>query len=230
MSRDAAPDWLGAGIWPLADAAGMRALDRHSIETLGLPGELPMEGAGRAVAEVVLAERPEGGAVLVVCGGGNNGGDGLVVARVLHGLGVPVRVALLADGRSLRGDAAANARRAREAGVAFEPARWRAPARGVLVDALFGTGLSRDVRGAKAAAIRRINAARERSGGALRVVAVDLPSGLCADTGQELGAAVQADATVTMGLPKLGLALEPGRSRAGRITVARIGIADAAPG
>ncbi len=230
MSPDAAPDWLGAGIWPLADAAGMRALDRHSIETLGVPGELLMESAGRAVAEVVLAERPEGGTVLVVCGGGNNGGDGLVVARLLHGLGVPVRAALLADGRSLRGDAAANARRAREAGVPFEPARWRAPACGVLVDALFGTGLSREVRGAKAAAIRRINAARERSAGALRVVAVDLPSGLCADSGQELGAAVQADATVTVGLPKLGLALEPGRSRAGRITVARIGIADAAPG
>lgn len=208
----------------------MRALDQHTIETLGVPGELLMESAGRAVAEAALALRDATAPISVLCGAGNNGGDGLVAARHLHLLGVPVRVSLLAPGSRLRGDAAANWRRARDAGVAFETSRWRAPAGGVVVDAIFGTGLTRDVAGPSAEAIRRLNAARATRGGALRVLAVDLPSGLCADTGQERGACVQADVTVTLGLPKLGLALEPGRSRAGRIQVARIGISDEAPG
>ncbi len=213
-------------VWPLVDAAGMRALDRHTIETLGVPGELLMESAGRAVAEAVLALRPALGEVLVVCGSGSNGGDGLVAARHLHGLGVPVRVALVAPEARLAGDAAANLRRAKAAGVPIGGPRLRPPEGGVLVDAIFGTGLSRAVAGAEAAAIRRLRAAR----GSSRIVAVDLPSGLDADTGQELGVAVHADVTVTLGLAKLGLTLEPGRQLAGRIVVARIGIADAAPG
>jgi NAD(P)H-hydrate epimerase len=213
-------------VWPLVGAAGMRALDRHTIETLGVPGELLMESAGRAVAEAVLALRPARGAVLVACGPGNNGGDGLVAARHLHALGVPVQAVLVAPGAELSSDAAANLARARSAGVPLGGPRFAAPEGGVVVDAIFGTGLAREVTGPAAAAIRRIRDAR----GAARVVAVDLPSGLDADTGQPLGVAVQADVTVTLGLPKLGLALEPGRSLAGRIVVARIGIADAAPG
>ena len=100
-------------IWPLVGAETMRALDRHTIETLGVPSELLMESAGRAAAEIVLEELPAEGEVLVVCGMGNNGGDGFVVARHLHLLGVPVRLALLGEPRRLRQDAAANARRAR---------------------------------------------------------------------------------------------------------------------
>ena len=82
------------GVWQLVTAAEMRALDRHTIETLGVPGELLMESAGRAVAESVLEWREPGSEVVAVCGTGNNGGDGLVAARHLHLLGVPVRVAL----------------------------------------------------------------------------------------------------------------------------------------
>jgi hydroxyethylthiazole kinase-like uncharacterized protein yjeF len=220
------------GIWTLVGSAAMRALDAHTIETLGVPGDLLMESAGRAVAQAVLAELAgrAPAEVLVVCGAGNNGGDGLVVARHLHLLNVPVRAALLTDPRGLRGDAAANLKRARSAGVSVESGRWRAPTEGVIVDAIFGTGLARDVEGPAATTIRRINAARQARGAGLRVVAVDLPSGLCADTGRVLGVAVRADATVCMGLPKLGLALEPGRELAGRVWVARIGIADEAPG
>lgn len=216
------------GVWPLVGAATMRALDRHTIETIGVPGALLMESAGRAVAEVALAERAAagGGVVLVVCGAGNNGGDGLVTARHLALLGVPVRVALVADPRKLAADAAANLARARAAGVRIETGSVRTTGAVVIVDALFGTGLARVVTGAPAAAIRRIAAARP----AARVVAVDLPSGLDADTGQVHGVAVAADVTVTIALPKLGLALEPGRSLAGRVLVARIGVADAAPG
>ncbi|MEZ4218624.1 MAG: NAD(P)H-hydrate dehydratase [Myxococcota bacterium] len=220
--------------WPLATASEMRALDAHTIEHLGVPGEILMESAGRAVADVALAEWRALGRgdaeVLVACGRGHNGGDGFVVARHLHLLDVPVRAALLGGERAasgLRGDAAAAFARMRAVGVRCEGDRWRAPAAGVVVDALFGTGLSRALDGAAAAAVRRI--ARARAAGC-RVVAVDLPSGLDADTGAALGACVEADVTVAIGLPKLGLALEPGRARAGRIFVARIGIADAAPG
>src|SRR5262249_50494938 len=192
--------------------AAMRALDRYTIEMLGVPGELLMESAGRAVAEAALAERRGDGAVLVVCGAGNNGGDGFVAARQLASLGVPVRVALVGDAKKLRGDAAANWKRLEKLAVPIEGARFRTAGAAVVVDALFGTGLDRAVEGAAAAAIRRISAARPRA----RVVAVDLPSGLDADTGAVLGAAVHADVTVTFELPKLGLALEPGRSLAGR--------------
>jgi NAD(P)H-hydrate epimerase len=203
----------------------MRALDRYTIETLGVAGEVLMESAGRAAADVVLAELPAGGEVLVVCGAGNNGGDGFVVARYLAALGVPVRTALLGEPSRLRGDAAANRKRARAFGVPLEGPRWRAPRCGVIVDAIFGTGLSRTVDKAPGASVRRMNAARAERGGELRVVALDVPSGVCSESGQVLGAAVEADATVTFGLPKLGLALEPGRSLAGRISVACIGIA-----
>jgi len=221
---------MSSQTWSLFGAVAMRGLDRHTIDTLGVPGEVLMESAGRAVVEAVLEWLPPGGSVVAVCGGGNNGGDGLVVARQLRLLGAPVRAALLCDEKQLRGDAAANLKRARAAGVPIDGERWRAPVAGVIVDAIFGTGLSRDVTGPAAASIRRINAARESRAGAVRVVAVDLPSGLCSDSGQILGVAVRADVTVTIQAPKLGLVLEPGRALSGRVRVARIGIAEEAPG
>jgi len=215
------------GTWLLVSAAEMQALDRHTIESLGVPAELLMECAGQAVAVQALRLRaalaPEA-PLVVACGVGGNGGDGLVAARHLHMEGAPVRIWPLVP-RGFRGAAAENWRRARAAGV---PVVSRAPslAGALVVDALFGAGLSRPVAGAAAAAIRRIRAARERGS---RVLSVDLPSGVDADTGQPLGIAVAADCTVALGLPKLGLALPPGRELAGLVRVARIGIADAAP-
>ena len=212
----------------------MRALDRHTIDKLGVPGDVLMESAGRAVvAEVLewLADLPSDAEVCVVCGGGNNGGDGLVVARHLALLGVPVRVILLADPERLRGDAAKNLERARAIGLSLLASDLALPSCGVVVDAVFGTGLSRPVSGPAGDAIHAIN--RHRSSlpdGRIRVVSVDLPSGLDSDTGQPQGEAVRADATVCIALPKLGLALEPGRSLAGRVRIARIGIAETAPG
>src|SRR5690606_37723302 len=141
--------------------------------------------------------------VLVVCGAGNNGGDGLVVARQLALLGVPVRVALVWEPRRLTPDASANLARVRALGVPNATGAPRTAGASVIVDALFGTGLARAVVGPPAATIRRIVPARPRA----RVVAVDLPSGLDADTGQPHGPCVAADVTVTLGLPKLGLAL-----------------------
>jgi NAD(P)H-hydrate epimerase len=210
----------------------MRSLDRYTIETLGVPGDVLMECAGRAVTDVLMDRIGATGGlagsaeVCVVCGTGNNGGDGLVIARHLHQLGVRVRVALLGAGSALRGDAATNLARAQALGLAIEGPEWRLPSSGAVVDAIFGTGLSRAVEGQARDSIERINQARDSG---LAVVSVDLPSGLDADTGQILGAAVRAHVTVTIGLPKLGLVLEPGRSHAGELRVARIGIADSLP-
>ncbi|MBW2316270.1 MAG: NAD(P)H-hydrate dehydratase [Deltaproteobacteria bacterium] len=213
-------------VFRLVGAETMRGLDRFAIEALDLSGELLMENAGRAVTRAVLAVRPPDGSVAVVCGTGNNGGDGFVVARQLAGLGVPVEVVLVGDSEALRGDAAANHQRARRAGIAEAPLAASLPPADVVVDALFGTGLSREVVGESARAVGAINAAGEYA----VVVAVDLPSGVDADTGQTLGVAVEADLTVTLAVPKLGLALEPGRSLAGDVVVARIGIPNEAPG
>ena len=219
------------GVWPLVDVATMRALDRHTIEALGVPSEILMESAGRAAAQLVLEQLRDGSSseVCVVCGVGNNGGDGLVLARHLQLLGVDVRAALIGDDSRLSADTAANLERARRAGVRVEREGWRASEGGVVVDALFGTGLTRPVTGVAADAIQTINQARAGARARPIVMAIDLPSGLDADTGQVLGTAVRADVTATVGLPKLGLVLEPGRSLAGRVHVLRIGIADEAP-
>ena len=215
--------------WPLVTAQEMRELDRHAIETLGIPADTLMENAGRAVAEELRRELPDGAAVSIVCGRGNNGGDGLVAARHLHRLGVEVLVILLGEVANLSAEAATNLDRACGIGVPLADDRWEPPSKGVVVDAIFGTGLARSVEGVEAEWIRRINACRANARGRVRVVSVDLPSGLCADTGAMLGSCVEADVTITLGSPKIGLTLEPGRSAAGRISVAKIGIADPQP-
>lgn len=211
--------------WSLVTAQEMRELDHHAIETLGIPADTLMERAGRAVADELFRELPNGAEVSIVCGRGNNGGDGLVMARHLHGLGVDVVVILLGEVANLSEGAASNLDRACNVGVRLAD-QWQPPSQGVVVDAIFGTGLSRAVEGVEAEWIRRINACRADARGRVRVVSVDLPSGLCANTGAVLGSCVEADATVTLGLPKVGLALEPGRSAAGRVLVAGIGIGD----
>ncbi|MEZ4281027.1 MAG: NAD(P)H-hydrate dehydratase [Myxococcota bacterium] len=234
-----------AGVWPLVTAAEMQALDRQTIEGRGLPGELLMESAGRALVAPVLAllaadrRGPRDRRIVrAICGAGNNGGDGFVAVRHLRAEGIEAEALLIGDPAQLPADAAANWRRLVALGGAAAAARairpdvgafdWDALFDGtsVAIDALFGTGLRRPVEGGLARVIEAQNAARRRG---LRVVAVDLPSGIAADTGQILGVAVEADRTVTISLPKPGLALEPGRSRAGRIEVARVGIDDPDP-
>jgi NAD(P)H-hydrate epimerase len=211
--------------WLLATAAEMRALDRHTIEALGVPGEVLMESAGQATAAQALRLLGARGEVWCFCGVGNNGGDGFVAARLLSLRGVRARIVLVGDRARFTPDAAANFARAERAGVPLARVASTPPRGSVIVDAIFGTGLARKVEGAAARAIRRMSALRP----ACRVLAVDVPSGVDADTGQVLGVGVEADLTVTIGLPKLGLTQEPARSLAGEIVVARIGIADAAP-
>ena len=196
----------------LLTAAEMAEADRRTVAG-GMPGMTLMEAAGRAVAEAVATLAPEG-PVLVVAGPGNNGGDGFVAARRLLAGGRDVRVALFGEPDRLRGDAR----------VAFErwPGEVLPPAGGlpeaaVVVDALFGAGLARPLEGLAAALVEAISRAP-------KVLAVDLPSGIDADTGAVRGAAVRAIATVTFFRKKPGHLLYPGRGHCGRLTLADIGI------
>ncbi len=210
----------------IVTARQMQELDRKAIEGRGIPGLTLMENAGRAVAEAaarITEARPDH-SIVILCGRGNNGGDGFVAARHLAGMGRKPQLLLAARRDQLSGDAEANLRRLDEAGLTVTEVDSAGPVAraccraGLVVDALLGTGLSGDVRGLPAELIETINEC------AAPVLAVDLPSGLDADSGRLLGAAVRADETITMGLPKLGLFLHPGADYAGRVTVADIGL------
>ncbi len=195
----------------------MTEADRRTIAA-GTPSFALMERAGRAVADAVAARYPLGSRVVVACGPGNNGGDGLVAARVLRERGIPVRVLLLGERGALKGDAAEAATRF---GEAIEPFFAEALADAhVVVDALFGAGLSRPLTGAARAAVEAVAAVKAP------VIAVDLPSGIDGETGLVRGAAVTASETVTFCRKKPGHLLLPGRLHAGRVSVADIGISD----
>ena len=219
------------GTWPLVSAHQMRALDSYTIEQAHVSADVLMESAGRAVVDALLSRfgallREPQADILVVCGRGNNGGDGLVVARHLHLLGVRVRAVLVGDRKNLSQETALNWRRAEAVGVPLSLGPAALPEEGLVVDALFGTGLSRELEGEAAGWVDVINQASSER---LRIVSIDIPSGIHGDTGQVLGCAVAADLTVTLGCAKTGLVLEPGREHSGQLAVARIGIVDALP-
>jgi hydroxyethylthiazole kinase-like uncharacterized protein yjeF len=183
----------------------------------GVPGLTLMENAGRAVAEAAVALAPRAGAAIAVaCGPGNNGGDGFVAGRLLREQGYRVRLGLLGSREALRGDAAAMALRW---GKPVEPLDTATVADAeVIIDALFGAGLSRPLEGMAADVVAAINAS------GTRVVAVDVPSGLDGTTGASSGPAVQATCTVTFFRLKPGHLLLPGRTLCGEVLLADIGI------
>jgi len=210
----------------------MRELDRRTIEEFGTPGDVLMDRAGLGVAEAVrrIAELSGGSdrSALLVAGRGNNGGDAFAAARYLREMGFVVRLWLAGESAAVKGDARVHLERLREAGTvpverATEDA-WRAAdlrgQKGIVVDGVLGTGSSGPARGVAAEAIRCMN----RLGENLPVVAIDIPSGMNADTGRAAGDAVQADVTVTLGLPKRGLTV-PGC--VGSVEVVDIGIPEA---
>ena len=196
---------------PLYTAEEMRAAE---ADYGGATIEL-MERAGRATADVVLRDHPGARSVSVWCGTGANGGDGFVVARLLREAGRNVDVVLLGSEEKVRGEAAENLRRARDAGVPFVDAPV---APDVVVDALFGTGFSGAPRRDAAERIGALNDV------GIPIVSVDVPSGVDASTGEVAGAAVEATKTVTFHAPKVGLAVAPGRFHAGEIEVVDIGV------
>lgn len=191
--------------------------DRRTIAA-GTPGIELMERAGAAVARVAVEETRSGRRIAIVCGPGNNGGDGFVAARLLSEQGFDVRLALLGAGEKLTGDAAKAARRWNGKVEAFEASTLSNC--DLIIDALFGAGLSRDLSGEAKRAVETINVAK------VPVVAVDLPSGIDGASGQVRGVAVQATHTVTFCRMKPAHLLMPGRVHAGKVTVADIGIPD----
>lgn len=191
-------------------------IDRAATERFGIPSILLMENAGRAAAdEAVKMLQKRRGSVAVVLGKGKNAGDGLVTARTLHNRGVPVRLYRVFEEIPPEGDVGANLRMAGALGLALEPLPFGRPA--LIVDAILGIGLSRDVTGAAKEAIEAVNAARAS------VLAIDVPSGLDAKTGLPRGTAVRADVTVTMGFLKTGFRAASAKKYTGRIVVAEIG-------
>ncbi|MDT8448886.1 MAG: NAD(P)H-hydrate dehydratase [Wenzhouxiangellaceae bacterium] len=180
----------------------VRELDRRAIEDCGIPGYTLMQRAGGAVFRVLRARWPEASRVLVCCGGGNNGGDGYVVARLAHEAGLEVRVIALKAPDQLGGDARKAADDWHAAGGTVEEWSGKLPAADVVVDALLGTGLDREVRGDYADAIAAMAAIGD-SGAA--TIAVDVPSGINADTGAVMGCAVRAAATASFIGRKRGL-------------------------
>jgi ADP-dependent NAD(P)H-hydrate dehydratase / NAD(P)H-hydrate epimerase len=208
---------------PILTPAESAALDRASADH-GVGVDVLMENAGRAVATIVaeLAGGTYGRRIAVVCGKGNNGGDGLVAARHLERWGGRATVVLLAAPEALRGVAAVNLRRFADAGGRIRPYAAEGLERELAradfaVDAIFGTGFRGRPEGDAAAAIRSLN--RSAAG----VVAVDVPSGVDAETGRVQGEAVRAEATVTFGAHKPGVVFHPGASQAGEVRVVDIG-------
>ncbi len=207
----------------------VRAFDRRAIEELGVPGIVLMENAGRQAADeaVRLLAKSGGRHALVVAGRGNNGGDGFVVARHLVARGYTAEVLLLGDPNGLQGDAATNfrclsglritVREAEASATAVSKQIMRlAAGADLIVDALLGTGLTGEVREPHLAAIEAMNASRKA------ILAIDIPSGLDADTGRPLGTAVRAVSTVTFVAAKVGFAAAP--DYVGHIVVADIGV------
>lgn len=211
-------------------AKEMRELDRLTIEEYGVPGHVLMERAGAGATDALLEQFPHvrKSSVLVVAGKGNNGGDGFVVARLLKKRRIKCEVVLTAKKTDLRGDALRNLQaflklRGRVTEVIdtsqLDLVQEKVQQCQLVVDALLGTGLSAPVQGLLASVIDLINVS------GVPVVAMDMPSGLDADSGEPLGTAIQAELTVTFGYPKFGLIGDPGASHVGKLAVVDIGIA-----
>lgn len=201
--------------------ARMREIDEAAIRQRGIPSLHLMENAASAVAEAVGKQLADDSspAVTVVCGTGNNGGDGLACARLLLGRGIPVTVYLVGNPAKLTPDAAENLHRLEALGVTVQPYTGQALAEcSCIVDAMFGFGLNREVTGLYRTAIEAINAAGSP------VVSCDIPSGLNGDTGLPMGTAVKATQTVTFTCPKQGLLVPEAAVYVGELMVAGIGI------
>jgi NAD(P)H-hydrate epimerase len=211
----------------------MREIDRRTTEEFGIPSLQLMENAGNRVVEFLeenFAPEVDKTKIAVVCGKGNNGGDGFVVARLLKERGGNPQVYLFAAPETVQGDAAVNLKRWRDAGgelrVLDSPEKWKEArpefaAVEILVDALFGTGLRGPVEGFLASVIEDLNTLCAKA----RVLAVDIASGLSSETGEIVGPFMRADATVTFTAPKIAHIFPPATSHTGDFHVAQIGTA-----
>ncbi len=211
----------------LAASQVMRDLDAAAINDYGIPGVVLMENAGRSTVDIIQAHHGplNGKKFVVVTGPGNNGGDGLVIARYLHQLGAVPKVFMLVPAAKMTGDAAVNLSIVEKLPIELQQVtddlnelKTALRESELVIDAIFGTGLRREVSGRFAAVIRLINDSKRP------VTAVDIPSGLNSDSGQVMGTGVKAALTVTYGLAKPGQVIYPGADLVGRLEVVDIGI------
>jgi len=207
----------------VSTVAQMRDLDRRATEEFGISQDLLMENAGQAVYFVILKEFGlKNKKFVVFCGTGNNGGDGLVVARKIHSNGGEVKVFLLDDKAKFKGIAKRNFEIASKLPIEIsmvsstESIKSAVLHSDAIIDAIFGTGLVREVGGIYKDVIQVINEGQKT------VFSIDIPSGINGDTGEVMGAAVEADYTVTFGLPKIGNILYPGYEHCGKLYVSHI--------
>jgi len=214
----------------IVNADQMRELDRATIETIGIPGIVLMENAGRGTAEYILQTFPDSARhkIIVLCGRGNNGGDGFVIARCLHAAGAHVCAVLASDCDKVEGDARINLDAFAAIGGKIIEISHEKDLKKIcselahatlFVDALLGTGLASKVTGLYRHIIETVNALEHAT-----IVAVDIPSGINASTGHILGCALRAHSTCTFGLPKYGHMLYPGAGYTGKLTLIDIGI------
>lgn len=205
----------------LVSAGEMKQYDRYTIDCLGIPSPVLMERAALATVQAIREELGDlsGKRILAVCGGGNNGGDGAAVSRLLLDAGNPVEVCCIAEEEKCSAETKKQLQILREYGQKILPI-FPEGEYDIIIDAIFGVGLSRDVGGRYAEWIEKIN-----SSGAY-VVSVDIPSGIHADSGRRMGCAVNADLTVAFAFMKRGLFFYPGRAHAGKTVCKEIGITD----
>ncbi len=214
----------------IANAKEMQLIDTVAIKKYGIDGTLLMERAGLSVVskinEIFSIATPGSriSTVIILCGGGNNGGDGFVIGRILHNQGHRVKIFITVKPEALRGDAKLNYSIAKKFGVEILDMKGfisgkstRLNSHCLIVDAIFGTGLSKDIRTPVSQIIKKIN------NSSARVFSVDIPSGISSDTGQIMGCAVKAEYTVTFGLAKRGHFLYPGADYTGKLFIEDIG-------
>jgi len=205
----------------LYTAAQVRELDRISIEEFSIPGITLMESAGGAAYQLMRSKWPDAKTILILCGPGNNGGDGYILARLAKGDGLAVKLQLIGDHTKLAGDALLAAERCIASGLkSMAYSKEDLGEADVIVDALLGTGLDRDVLGQWQEVINAINSSNTP------VLSVDIPSGLNADTGQVMGCAVNADATISFIGLKQGLFTGQGVEYAGDVHFNNLDVPD----
>lgn len=197
----------------------MRLLDQTTIEKLGIPSLVLMERAALEVANIVMGIAKKEDRILIACGFGNNGGDGIAIARILYMKDYQVEICLVGDRSRISRETKQQLDIAEKLGLSFRSETSFAEYN-IIVDSIFGIGLSKAVQGEHARIIQEINEQKNKS----TIIAVDVPSGISADDGQILGIAVKADLTVTFQEMKLGLLLYPGAEYAGKIHIVDIGI------
>jgi hydroxyethylthiazole kinase-like uncharacterized protein yjeF len=220
--------WKGETM-KVATAEQMQELDRKAIEAYRIPGIVLMENAGRGATEVISNTFPDlqKMKIAIIAGKGNNGGDGFVIARCLLNRRVSVKVYLLADSKGLRGDAETNFQifqRMKGEVISvpsskdYQKVKKELEKFDLLIDAIFGTGLDAEVRGYYREVIDHLNTLQKP------IVAIDIPSGLDANTGKPFGTAVRASLTITFGLPKIGHVISPGLDYVGKLKLVDIGL------